>query len=154
MNRDLHIVIEAKRMRDGSVAYRAVSPVLGWREAQELWDELDTARTSGMHENYFMVRSADDPRWTFLKRPSLRGGWQGQIRATRDWGLAQGYEGRVGGWIYDLSGRVINQGWGSLMRYAEQTKGVRQIRLPNGKLAAYNAKPEFQFEEDRELVSA
>jgi hypothetical protein len=153
MNRDLHTVIEARRMRDGHIAYRCVSPELGWGEAQELWDELDSARTSGMHENYFMVRSANDPRWAFLVRPVVTGGWSGDTKATKAWGRSQGYEGRTGGWIYSLSGRNLGQGWDSLVGYAKRTKSIRSLIRANGKLAWYNAKPEFQFEEDQVLTS-
>jgi hypothetical protein len=145
-----HTVIEAKRMRgmNGGFAYRAVTPDLGWGEAQEIWNELDENRTEGMHEHYFMVRAANDPAWSWLTRPALRGGFSGADKATRDWGKAQGYEGRPGGWIYDLGGRVKGQGWGSLTRYASTVKGIRSIIMANGKRGWYSAQGEYQFQED------
>lgn len=33
---------------------------------------------------------------------------------SRKWGLAHGYKGAIGGWIYDTEGNPVAQGWGAL----------------------------------------
>lgn len=148
MKTDLHTVIEARRMKDGSFAYRAVTPNLGWHEAQAIWTELDDHRVLQMHHNYYMVRSANDPQWAWLTRPTPRKGFDGAKDATKDWGRSQGYEGREGGWIYSLSGRILGHGWGGIVALAKRTKGVRSTVHSTGRTAWYNSEPEFEFADD------
>jgi hypothetical protein len=150
MKTELHFVIEAQAVTSttapsvrpaGGFTYRAVSPALSFDDAISVWTELDyklhqeAQRYSALKRgDYFMVRSVDDPKWSFLldgkcgtptlpkafKQASRRehtSATDAVVRAAKLYAKEHGIGGAKGGWIYyPGSNRTICQGWHS---YAE-----------------------------------
>jgi hypothetical protein len=134
---DLHIVLEAKRQRDGAMAYRVVTPPVAWSVAQDAHQRFEMSIATVAEQRYFMVRSDDDPRWEHLPRPVARFRTftaktytPARVKAARDYAKANGYEGRSGGWIYTLGGTPVAHGWEAFAsRVSTRNQGVRRILL-------------------------
>lgn len=120
------------RTTDGRYVTARALTGLTYLEAATAWTRLDDARRAGRLPmvDYLVVRSEDDPdpRWARAEAdpaPFLVGRRQGHKArqdARRAFGLAHGYKGQAGGWIYraaDLEreaaggrrARAIAQGW-------------------------------------------
>ena len=89
-----------------------------WRPCIEMWNQLDDMRISGRLPGvkFLVVRSVDDPAWNDAPRGSVRVAasptpHRDKVRAAKAWAKRNGFAGRVGGWIYDPSGRPVTQGW-------------------------------------------
>jgi hypothetical protein len=134
---DLHLVIEGKQAEDGSWGYRAVTPALPWRLAQDTHQRFEMGISSVSEMRYFMVRSVDDPRWSYLVRPVARLRTftrktyiPARVKAAKDYAAAHGYFGRPGGWIYSWSGKPVAQGWEAFASLvASRHHGIRRVLL-------------------------
>lgn len=152
MIEDLHIVIEARQTNDGTFAYRAVTPAVTWQVAQDTWNRLDFGISSVSEMRYFMVRSANDPRWSFLIRPTPRPerhpngklyADKGLLRAAKDYAKSTGYAGREGGWIY-RNGNPICQGWETFAR--QFRSHIRSTTMADGRTASFALTEPFMGE--------
>ncbi len=134
MNRDLHIVIEARRDFNGGWKYRALTPAIGWHEAIDIWTKLDDERRGGifprsMSEHYYAVRSDTDPNWAWLTRPKLRKSkYHSKRIAAKEYGAAQGVFGDSGGWLRRRGQEEysITQGWDSYAIIIERNGRIRK----------------------------
>lgn len=154
---DRHIVIEAKQLPDGTWVYRAVTPALGWHDAQTEWDRLDLAHNTDRAllrlRGHYMVRHDTDPRWAHLPRPAARhdhlnttsGRYtSGFERAAKDYGKSQDVAGRKGGWIYGRHDRIICQGWEAYGRRV--SRHLRSLHLADGTTAHWALIAPFESE--------
>jgi hypothetical protein len=133
---DLHIVIHCRRTDDG-LGYRIVTPPLTWRAAQAEWDRLD-AKRRGSTQNFYEVRSVDDPQYAVLPPVRLftptkaNLAWNGSppgYRAAKYIAKRVGVTGRRGGWIYNSRGEILEQGWGSYAERCCRTGSMVRIGL-------------------------
>ena len=140
MNTDLHIVIEARHNLSLGWTYRAVTPALPWRDAQEVWDRLDHERRNALYEHYYMVRADNDPTWAWLARPKIRRsprthGWAAREKAARDYGESRNIFGNRGGWLHYTHDpdNAICQGWATYASMCERNHLIRSIETKTGR---------------------
>jgi hypothetical protein len=152
-----HIVIEARQRKDGIWLYRAVSPELDWNTAQTEWERLDDRRRTRIQgvtpsDQYFMVRNANDPTWSWLDMPRVfkarqpkSNGRDADERAARAFAKIdpQGVvRGNKGGWLYREGQREpVGQGWDSYMRQLKKYRDVIRAVPGTTPISEWNHQP-------------
>lgn len=138
MNTDTHAVLG--RSADG---FEILASGLEWREAQELWQQLDAKRLSNPWHRfelagyrYFEVRSTDDPKVKAARKARVhrlsayhdeRTLSDALVKAAKDAAKTRGYSGRVGGWIYNRCGQPVCQGWAVFASRARRAAMVEYL---------------------------